>query len=107
MTLLEDPRFAKIHIPINDNTFTYEINASPSQAYWLIFEDDISSGRLIPVTIFPDQEKIQLVLYDSNRSAQNKIYGGILNKQFALFTEKVNSIFDLLIKPYMIVSSSD
>jgi peroxiredoxin len=100
ITTLEDPRFAKIHIPINDSTFTYEIDASPSQAYWLIFEDDLSEGRLMPVTIFPDQEKIQLILYDSNHSGQNKIYGGILNKQYDSFTERVNSIFDPLVKPF-------
>ena len=99
-TVLEDPRWSKIHIPITDSTFSYEINASPSQAYWIIFEDDLSEGRLMPVTIFPDQEKIQLVLYDPNRSKQNKIYGGLLNKQFTLFTEKVNSIFDTLTKAY-------
>jgi peroxiredoxin len=100
MTITEDPRFAKIHIPINDSTFTYEIKASPSQAYWLIFEDDLSEGMLNPVTIFPDLEKIQLILYDSNHSGQNKIYGGILNKQYTSFTEKVNAIFDPLVKPY-------
>jgi peroxiredoxin len=100
MTPLEDPRFARIHIPINDNTFAYEINASPSQAYWLLFDDDFSAGRLNPITIFPDQEKIQLTLYDSDHSAQNRIYGGILNKQYASFTEKVSSIFNPLVKPY-------
>jgi len=100
ITTTEDPRFAKIHIPINDSTFTYEIEASPSQAYWLIFEDDLSEGMLNPVTIFPDLEKIQLTLYDSNHSGQNKIYGGILNKQYASFIEKVNAIFDPLVKPY-------
>ena len=100
ITTLEDPRFAKIHIPINDSTFTYEIDSSPSQSYWLIFEDDLSAGRLMPVTIFPDQEKIRLILYDSNHSGQNKIYGGVLNKQYASFTEKVNSIFDPIVKPF-------
>lgn len=100
ITTLEDPRFAKIHIPINDSTFTYEIDRSPSQAYWLIFEDDLSEGRLMPLTIFPDQEKIQLILYDSNHSGKNKIYGGELNKLYSSFTEKVNSIFDPLVKPY-------
>jgi peroxiredoxin len=98
MTTLEDPRSARIHIPINDSAFTYEINASPTQSYWLIFEDDLPS--FMPITIFPDKEKVQLILYDSNHSGQNKIYGGKLNKQYASFTEKVNSIFDPLIKPY-------
>jgi peroxiredoxin len=93
-TVLEDPRWSKIHIPITDSTFTYVIDASPSQAYWLIFEDDLSEGRLMPVTIFPDQEKIHLVLYDANRNGQNKINGGTLNEQYATFTEKLNSIFD-------------
>jgi len=97
MTPLEDPRFAKIHIPIKDSTFTYEINASPCQVYWLIFDDEES---LMPINIFPDQAKIQLTLYDSKHSKQNKIYGGRLNKQYASFTEKQNSIFDPLVKPY-------
>src|SRR5450759_246302 len=60
-----DPTQAKIHIPIKDSTFSYEFNAIPKQAYWLIFEDDFTTGGLNPITIFPDKEKIKLILYDS------------------------------------------
>lgn len=96
-----DPNQAKIHIPIKDSTFSYEFNANPKQAYWLIFEDDYSSPNGIhPITIFPDKEKIKLVFYDSKRIAQNKIYGGKLNRQFALFTEESESKFDSQMKPY-------
>ncbi|MCJ7446876.1 MAG: TlpA family protein disulfide reductase [Bacteroidales bacterium] len=96
-----DPQQAKIHIPIKDSTFSYEFAANPKQAYWLIFEDDYSSPDGIhPITIFPDKEKIKLVLYDSKHIAQNKIYGGKLNNQFVLFTKELESKFDPLMKPY-------
>lgn len=95
-----DPTQAKIHIPIKDSTFSYEFNAIPKQAYWLIFEDDFTTGGLNPITIFPDKEKIKLILYDSKHSAQNKIYGGELNKQFASFTEDSKLKFDPIMKPY-------
>lgn len=96
-----DPTQAKIHIPIKDSTFSYEFNAIPKQAYWLIFEDDYSSpDGFIPITIFPDKEKIKLILYDSKHIAKNKIYGGELNKQFASFTEDSKSKFDPIMKEY-------
>lgn len=95
-----DPSQAKIHIPIKDSTFSYEFNANPKQAYWLIFEDDFTSGGFFPITIFPDKEKIKLILYDSKRIAQNKIYGGKLNKQFASFTEDSKLKFDPIMRPY-------
>jgi peroxiredoxin len=98
MTVIEDPRFSRTYIPIIDNNFTYEIEANPSQAYWLVFDDDFAAGGLNHATIFPDQEKIQLVLYDKDHSDQNRIYGGVLNKQYASFTKKVDSIFDPLTK---------
>jgi peroxiredoxin len=100
MTVIEDPRFSRTYIPIIDNSFTYEIEANPSQAYWLVLADDFTAGRLNHATIFPDQEKIQLVLYDNDHSDQNKIYGGILNKQYSSFTKKVDSIFVSKAKTY-------
>ena len=96
-----DPNQAKIHIPIKDSTFSYEFNAIPKQAYWLIFEDDYTSpDGFHPITIFPDKEKIKLILYDSKHFSQNKIYGGELNKQFASFTEDSKLKFDPIMKPY-------
>ena len=96
-----DPTQAKIHIPIKDSTFSYEFNAIPKQAYWLIFDDDFSSpDGIYPITIFPDKEKIKLILYDSKHFSQNKIYGGELNKQFASFTEDSKLKFDPIMKPY-------
>jgi peroxiredoxin len=96
-----DPTQAKIHIPIKDSIFSYQFNAIPKQAYWLIFEDDYSlPDGIHPITIFPDKEKIRLILYDSKHSSQNKIYGGKLNKQFASFTEDSKLKFDPIMKPY-------
>ena len=87
-------------ISIKDSTFTFELDADPVKAYMLNFEDDLNgSDGVHPIIIFPDQEKIRLVLYDSKRMVQNKIYGGNLNKQFAEFKVVLNSKYDPLLKP--------
>jgi len=101
LNALDDIRFAKVHIPIKDSSFTYEFNAKPAVAYWLIFEDDFTSrDGLFPITIFPDKEKIELVLYDSKHIDQNKIIGGKLNKQFTSFTELSKLTFGPRTKPF-------
>jgi len=93
-----DPHRAIANIPIKDSIFTFELDANPVQAYWLIFEDDYTSRKgLFPITIFPDKEEIKLELYDSKLIAQNKIYGGKLNNQFASFREKSKSKYDPLL----------
>jgi len=87
-------------IPITDSIFTFELNADPVKAYMLNFYDDLNGPDGVhPIIIFPDQEKISLVLYDSKRMVRNKIYGGNLNKQFAEFKGVLNSKYDPLLKP--------
>jgi peroxiredoxin len=101
LNALDDIRFAKVHIPIIDSSFTYEFDANSQVAYWLIFEDEFSSPEgLFPITIFPDKEKIDLTLYDSKRIKQNKIIGGKLNEQFSSYTVLSKSTFDPLTKPF-------
>lgn len=101
LNALDDIRFAKVHIPVKDSSFTYKFDANPKVAYWLIFEDEFSSpDGLFPITIFPDKEKIELILYDSKHLNQNKIIGGKLNEQFSSYTELSKSIFDPLTKPF-------
>lgn len=99
---LDRPDRPIAEIPIKDSTFTFELDANPVKAYSLIFKDDLygSPYGIQPITIFPDQEKIRLVLYDSKRIGQNKIYGGKLDKQFAEFISELNSKYNFLIKPY-------
>ena len=58
MNALEDPRFAKIKIPIADSTFSYDVDAKPAQAYWLVFQDELETGRFRPITFFPDVKNI-------------------------------------------------
>jgi len=98
---LDRPDRPIVEIPVRDSTFTFELDANPVKAYWLIFEDQYrSSDGLRPIIIFPDQEKIRLILFDSKRIVQNKIYGGKLNNQFAEFISELNSKYNSLIKPY-------
>ncbi len=86
-------------IPITDSTFTFELDADPVKAYMLNFYDDLNGPNgIYPIIIFPDQEKISLILYDSKRMVQNKINGGNLNKQFAEFIGLIKSKYDPLLK---------
>ena len=98
---LDRPDRPIAEIPIIDSTFTFELDANPVKAYSLIFEDEFKSiYGLHPIIIFPDKEKIRLILYDSERIVQNRIYGGELNKQFAEFKGELKSKYDPLLKRY-------
>lgn len=98
---LERPDKHVTKISITDSTFSFVIDASPEQAYWLIFEDEFrSTDGLHPIIFFPDKKKINLTLYDLKRIDQNKIYGGKLNKQLAEFSAEMKAKFDPKMEPY-------
>lgn len=94
---LERPDQPIAKIPIVDGAFSFELEASPVQAYWLIFQDDFGTPEgLHPIIIFPDKEKINLQLYDLKHIDQNKIIGGKLNKQFEDFKKELKEKIDQL-----------
>jgi peroxiredoxin len=98
---IERPDNLITKISITDSTFSFELDANPEQAYWLIFEDEFrSTDGLHPIIFFPDKKKINLTLYDLKRIDQNKIYGGKLNQQFAAFSAEMKEMFDPKMKPY-------
>lgn len=95
-------------IAITDSTFTFELDAHPIKAYWLVFEDEFGSPTgLHPVIFFPDQERISLILYDLKRIDKNMIVGGKLNKQFTDFKNKLKSKYDPLLRGKYSNSSLD
>ena len=99
MNALEDPRFATIKIPITDSTFSYNIEANPVQAYWLVFQDEIETGGFKPITIFPDEHQINLTLYPAEQFENNKIDGGKTNTQFGELNKLLKNIFKDRYKP--------
>lgn len=99
MNALEDPRFANIKIHIADSTFSYDVDAEPAQAYWLVFQDEIETGSFRPIIFFPDDENINFTLHSMDQSENNIIEGGKLNRQFREFNELLESKFTERFQP--------
>lgn len=76
MNALDDAWFAETRIPITDSTFSYEVEAKPAQAYWLVFQDEIESGGFRPITFFPDTKNIYFTLHSMDQYDRNIIEGG-------------------------------
>lgn len=93
MNGLEDPRFAKIKIPIIDSTFSYVIEAKPTQAYLLVFQDEFETGGFRPITFFPDNQNVNFTLHSMDKFENNTIEGGKLNTQFKEFNDLNRSNF--------------
>ncbi len=96
---LEDPRFAKIEVPIIDGIFTYTCDAAYPQAWWIIFQDEIESGGFRPILFFPDQDTVSLSLNNQEKFDNNSIKGGMLNKEYALFNSKMKDEFSPRMDP--------
>ena len=93
MNALDDAWFAETRIPITDSTFSYEVEAKPAQAYWLVFQDEIESGGFRPITFFPDTKNIYFTLHSMDQYDRNVIEGGELNNQLREFNELFESAF--------------
>lgn len=93
MNGLDDPRFAKIRIPIIDSTFTYDIQAKPIQAHWLVFQDEFETAGFRPIVFFPDNQNVNFTLHSMEKFENNIIEGGKLNSQFKEFNDLNRSTF--------------
>lgn len=91
MNAFGDERFSGTKIAITDSTFSYEVEAKPAQAYWLVFQDELESGGFKPITIFPDAKNIYFTLHSMDQFDRNIIEGGKLNNQWREFNELLES----------------
>lgn len=102
----EDPRFNGIKIKIKDGEFDYAFTLVDVVKYNLIFEDELQKGTWLPITFFPENGDIEFTLYPIEKSKNNHVHGGILNKKMFEYEHQSDSIFTPLKKPYTILLDS-
>ena len=85
----DDVRTVRITIPIKDNTFEYKLSIPASEAYELIFEDELHNGVGRPIVFFPESGEINFILYPMAEYEKNEITGGALNQVFKDFNMAV------------------
>lgn len=89
----EDPRFVQTKIPIKDSLFEYKLVIPVSEAYMLVFADELKNGSWRPITIFPENGEVNCVLYPQNEFEKNKITGGDLNAQYSDYMKTITGKF--------------
>jgi thiol-disulfide isomerase/thioredoxin len=72
-------------IPIVNHSFSFVIDVKETEAYQLIFEDEIDSGAWQPIVFFPISGKISFELHPMDEFDKNVIVGGKLNQDFKAF----------------------
>lgn len=70
-----------VTIPIKNHKFSYTFKYKQTEAYMLVFEEEINRGTFKPITFFPSQ-KVFFEINDKKSFTKNKIEGGKLNKAY-------------------------
>lgn len=86
----------EIKIPVNNNSFTYELNISECEAYALVFPDEPFYQNLF----FPDGGLIEFKLHTMLRASENKISGGKLNQMYYSRYNQFLDDFNTKCQPY-------
>lgn len=86
-------RSAKIKIPVIDSAFAYKLEIPQTEAYFLIFKDELDQGFMRPVYLFPENGEINCRLYSFDEFGKNQVEGGKLNKDFADYNKTYEEIF--------------
>lgn len=81
-------------ISIKKGKFDYTFQYVESEAYELIFKDELEKGSWSAITFFPTNGVIELKLYPQDEWEKNVIKGGELNAEFEAFQLNNKNIFD-------------
>lgn len=81
-------------IDIKDNAFEYTFDVTETEAYQLIFKDEIDHGSWHPVIFFPVGGGVSFKIYDMENSGKNEVTGGKLNKELYNFLSMQKTTFD-------------
>lgn len=79
-------------IKINEGKFDYTFSYSETEAYQLIFEDELNRGNWVPIVFFPIHGVVDFKLYPQADWNKNVIRGDALNSEYEtiiLNTEKL------------------
>ncbi|SDM35614.1 Thiol-disulfide isomerase or thioredoxin [Pedobacter steynii] len=89
----QDPHSEHIIIPVKDKKFEYKVSLDTTEAYQLIFEDELAVGTWLPIIFFPDSVNVKFTLFDKGNTQKNKIEGGKLNSDYNLSLTRGYEIF--------------
>lgn len=88
----EDPdRDTKTFIPINNGKFEYTLTAPFTEAYFLIFQDDLEMGSYRYIYFFPENGTTVFKLHSKAELEQDEIIGGKLTSEYYNFL-KLNKV---------------
>lgn len=93
MKATEDARFAQIMIAIKDSIFEYKLIIPQTEAYQLVFKDELDRGGYRPIVIFPEDGVINCKLYSKNKFEKNQVNGGSLNSEYSKYQIAFNDAF--------------
>lgn len=81
-------------ISIKKGNFDYTFQYVESEAYELIFKDELEKGSWRAITFFPTNGVIEFKLYPLDEWEKNTIKGGELNAEFEAYQLSNKKIFD-------------
>lgn len=86
----------EIKIPVNNNSFTYELNVIECEAYALVFPDEPFSRAIF----FPEEGHVEFKLHSMSRVSENSVLGGKLNQMYYQRYNRFLEDFHTKCQPY-------
>jgi len=81
-------------ISIHDNAFEFTFDVMQTEAYQLVFEDEINNGAWHPVIFFPIAGEVNFKLYPMEQAEKDEVTGGQLNKDNAAFNLSHDKLYN-------------
>ncbi|MFA6126138.1 MAG: TlpA disulfide reductase family protein [Bacteroidales bacterium] len=94
-----NPDIAEVVVPIKNNTFKFTLPRTNIEAYAIIFSEEYKTGGWHYVTFFNDRRIITCQLYPFEKTKENQIIGGSLNRELARFNQIIENKFGPAINP--------
>ncbi len=95
----EDPRFAKILIPIVNGEFKYSMKIRDIEMWDLTFQEEYNEGSFRKIQFFPDHKTVHFELYPSDQFEKNSVVGGKINRAVMDFSNEEKLLFEKTVKP--------
>ncbi len=90
----EDSRIRDIEIQIDSaGNFKYDLNFEYVEAYELIFKEELEKGSWRPTLFFPDNNKVEFILYPMEKADSNKIIGSKLSLEVNAYNQLITDTF--------------
>jgi hypothetical protein len=89
----EDPLYAQIMIPIKDSSFEYTLIIPQTEAYELVFKDEVERSAWRPIYFFPENGELSFKLHSFNEYDKNQIEGGDLTQKFLDYRKQFENTF--------------